>query len=125
MDNIPESFAPFRGDNRGRAFQLKKGSGARTGISLCSRGMSRTVLIWVKNRFFILQRGRPPPRTQVFVFCRDAYVTTDIVFVAELQKSDRIHSGKQLLIRIVAMLTRLVERFDPDEFRVRQNEPNA
>ena len=25
-------------------------------------------------------------------------------------------SGKQLLIRIVAMLTRLVERFDPDEF---------
>src|SRR4030081_551243 len=50
MDNIPELFAPFRGDNRGCAFQLKKGSGARTGISLCSRGMSRTVLIWVKNR---------------------------------------------------------------------------
>jgi four helix bundle protein len=42
-----------------------------------------------------------------------------------IAKSDRIHSGKQLLIRIVAMLTRLVERFDPDEFRVRQDESNA
>jgi hypothetical protein len=28
-------------------------------------------------------------------------------------------------IRIVAMLTRLVERFDPDEFQVGQNELNA
>ena len=51
--------------------------------------------------------------------CLDASVAKRIA------KSDRIHSGKQLLIRIVAMLTRLVERFDPDEFRVRQDEPNA
>ena len=40
--------------------------------------------------------------------CLDASVAKRIA------KSDRIHSGKQLLIRIVAMLTRLVERFDPD-----------
>jgi len=46
--------------------------------------------------------------------CLDASVAKRIA------KSDRIHSGKQLLIRIVAMLTRLVERFDPDEFQVRQ-----
>jgi four helix bundle protein len=51
--------------------------------------------------------------------CLDASVAKRIA------KSDRIHSGKQLLIRIVAMLTRLVERFDPDEFQVRQNELNA
>src|SRR6266436_334167 len=42
--------------------------------------------------------------------CLDASVAKRIA------KSERIHSGKQLLIRIVAMLTRLVERFDPDEF---------
>ena len=49
--------------------------------------------------------------------CLDASVAKRIA------KSDRIHFGKQLLIRIVAMLTRLVERFDPGEFR--QHEPNA
>jgi hypothetical protein len=49
----------------------------------------------------------------------------DASLAKRIAKSDRIHSGKQLLIRIVAMLTRLVERFDPDEFRVRQDEPNA
>ena len=31
---------------------------------------------------------------------------------------------KELLARIVAMLTRLVERCDPDEFRVREDEIN-
>jgi four helix bundle protein len=51
--------------------------------------------------------------------CLDASVAKRIA------KGDRIHSGKQLLLRIVAMLTRLVERFDKDEFRVRQDEPNA
>jgi four helix bundle protein len=51
--------------------------------------------------------------------CLDASVAKRIA------KSDRIHSGKELLLRIVAMLTRLVERFDPGEFRVRQDEPNA
>jgi four helix bundle protein len=50
--------------------------------------------------------------------CLDASVAKRIA------TSDRIHSGKELLLRIVAMLTRLVERFDPDEFRVRENEPN-
>jgi hypothetical protein len=34
-------------------------------------------------------------------------------------KQDRIRPGKELLVSVVAMLTRLVERFDPDEFRIR------
>ena len=40
-------------------------------------------------------------------------------------ESDRILPGKELLARIVAMLTRLIERFDPDEFRVREDGINA
>jgi hypothetical protein len=31
---------------------------------------------------------------------------------------ERIESGKEILVRIVAMLTKLVERFDPDQYRV-------
>ena len=29
--------------------------------------------------------------------------------------------AKEMLVRIVAMLTKLVERFDPDQYRVREN----
>ena len=47
--------------------------------------------------------------------CLDASVAKRIT------TSDRICPGKELLARIVAMLTRLVERFDPDEFRVRED----
>jgi hypothetical protein len=47
--------------------------------------------------------------------CLDASVAKRIT------KSDRICPGKELLARIVAMLTRLVERFDPDEFQVRED----
>jgi hypothetical protein len=42
-----------------------------------------------------------------------------------ITKSDRIGPGKELLARIVAMLTRLVGRFDPDEFRIREDGINA
>jgi len=35
--------------------------------------------------------------------------------------NDRIRGGKEMLARVVAMLTRLVQRFDPDEFRVRED----
>ena len=31
----------------------------------------------------------------------------------------RIQSGKAMLVRIVVMLTKLLERFDPEQFRVR------
>ena len=48
----------------------------------------------------------------------------DASIAKRIAKSDRIHCGKELLLRIVAMLARLVERFDPDEFRVREDEPN-
>jgi four helix bundle protein len=47
--------------------------------------------------------------------CLDASVAKRIA------KNDRIRWGKELLVRIVSMLTRLVERFDPDEFRVRKD----
>jgi four helix bundle protein len=51
--------------------------------------------------------------------CLDASVAKRIT------KSDRVRPGKELLVRIVAMLTRLVGRFDPDEFRVREDGINA
>ena len=34
---------------------------------------------------------------------------------------ERIQAGKEMLVRMVAMLTKLVERFDPDQYRVREN----
>ena len=34
---------------------------------------------------------------------------------------ERIQTGKEMLVRIVAMLTKPVERFDPDQYRVREN----
>jgi hypothetical protein len=33
----------------------------------------------------------------------------------------RIEPGKAMLIRTVAMLTKLLERFDPEQFRVRES----
>jgi hypothetical protein len=33
----------------------------------------------------------------------------------------RIEPGKAMMIRTVAMLTKLPERFDPEEFRVRES----
>jgi hypothetical protein len=38
-----------------------------------------------------------------------------------LASKDRILPGKEMLVRVVAMLTKLVERFDPEEFRVRED----
>jgi four helix bundle protein len=46
--------------------------------------------------------------------CLDASVAKRIATYS------RIRPGKETLVRVVAMLTRLVERFDPDEFRVRE-----
>ena len=34
---------------------------------------------------------------------------------------ERIQSGKEMLVRIVAMLTRLIVRFDPEQYRVRES----
>jgi hypothetical protein len=39
--------------------------------------------------------------------------------------SERTQSGKAMLVRIVAMLTKLVERFDPYPSRVRENAPSG
>jgi hypothetical protein len=33
----------------------------------------------------------------------------------------RIEPGKAMLVRTVAMLTKLLERFDPEQFRVRES----
>jgi hypothetical protein len=38
----------------------------------------------------------------------------------KLLTTERIQPGKELLERIVAMLSKLVERFDPDMYRVRE-----
>ena len=35
--------------------------------------------------------------------------------------ADRVKPGKELLVRIVAMLSKLVERFDSDQYRVRES----
>ena len=45
----------------------------------------------------------------------------DAAVAKRVARNDRIHAGKEMLARVVAMLTRLVERFDPDEFRVRED----
>ena len=34
---------------------------------------------------------------------------------------ERIQPGKEMLVRVVAMLTKLVERFDPYQCRVRES----
>jgi hypothetical protein len=44
--------------------------------------------------------------------CLDASVAKGFVSL------ERIQSGKEILVRLVAMLTKLVERFDPDQYRV-------
>ena len=45
----------------------------------------------------------------------------DAAVAKRVATNDRIQTGKEMLARVVAMLTRLVERFDPDEFRVRED----
>jgi four helix bundle protein len=47
--------------------------------------------------------------------CLDASVAKRVA------TNDRIQGGKEMLARVVAMLTRLVQRFDPDEFQVRED----
>ena len=47
--------------------------------------------------------------------CLDASVAKGFVVL------QRIQSGKAMLVRIVAMLTKLLERFDPEQFRVRES----
>ena len=47
--------------------------------------------------------------------CLDASVAKRIV------PKDRIRQGKEMLVRIVAMLTRMVDLFDTDEPRIRED----
>ena len=49
--------------------------------------------------------------------CLDASVAKRFV------SNDRVRPGKEMLQRIVAMLTRLVDRFDTGEIRVRGESP--
>jgi four helix bundle protein len=48
--------------------------------------------------------------------CLDASVAK------KLSSPERIQSGKEVLVRIVAMLSKLIERFDPESYRVREDE---
>ena len=47
--------------------------------------------------------------------CLDASVAKGFVVL------QRIEPGKAMLVRTVAMLTKLLERFDPEQFRVRES----
>src|SRR5258707_15775936 len=46
----------------------------------------------------------------------------DASLAKKLSSVDRIQAGKEMLVRIVSMLSKLVERFDPDLYRVREDE---
>src|SRR5499427_6152523 len=46
--------------------------------------------------------------------CLDASVAKGFALL------ERIQPGKEMLVRVVAMLTKLVERFDPCQYRVRE-----
>jgi four helix bundle protein len=48
--------------------------------------------------------------------CLDASVAKGLATLEQVQ------SGKEMLVRIVAMLTKLVERFDPELYQVRESE---
>jgi four helix bundle protein len=48
--------------------------------------------------------------------CLDASVAK------RLSTVDRIQAGKEMLVRVVSMLSKLVERFDLDSYRVREGE---
>jgi len=37
---------------------------------------------------------------------------------------ERVCPGKEMMARVLAMLTRLVDRFDAQEFRVREDAPS-
>jgi four helix bundle protein len=47
--------------------------------------------------------------------CLDASVAKGFAFL------ERIQPGKEMLVRVVAMLTKLIARFDPDQYRVRES----
>ena len=44
-----------------------------------------------------------------------------LVLVLERVSLDRIQSGKAVLVRIVAVLTKLLMRFDPEQYRVHES----
>jgi four helix bundle protein len=46
----------------------------------------------------------------------------DALVAKKLATSDRISEGKMMLIRIVGMLTKLVERFDDGSYRAREED---
>jgi hypothetical protein len=46
----------------------------------------------------------------------------DASVAKRLSTVDRIQAGKEMLVRVVSMLSKLVERFDPDSYRVREGE---
>jgi 23S rRNA-intervening sequence protein len=47
----------------------------------------------------------------------------DAAAAKNIMSEERVRQGKPMLARIVAMLTRLVDLFDTDEFRVRKDPP--
>jgi four helix bundle protein len=45
----------------------------------------------------------------------------DAAVAKRVATADRVKPGKELLVRIVAMLSKLVERFDSDQYRSRES----
>jgi four helix bundle protein len=49
----------------------------------------------------------------------------DVSVAKGLAALERIGPGKEMLVRIVAMLTKLIQRFDPEQYRVREDESDV
>jgi hypothetical protein len=62
---------------------------------------------------------------RVFDDARGSAIECAACLAASLAKGfaslDRIQAGKEMLVRIVAMLTKLLMRFDPQQYRVHQS----
>ena len=69
--------------------------------------------------------GRDRQRAKFFDDARGSAIECAACLDASVAKGfavlQRIEPGKAMLVRIVAMLTKLLERFDPEQFRVREN----
>ena len=85
----------------------------------------RCPLLLVLDLDICAMKRRQLPTCLLYVIRLECAACLDASVAKRITKSDRILPGKELLARIVAMLTRLVERFDPDEFRIREDGING
>ena len=84
---------------------------ARTGREIAKQCGAANFVQQQRAKFFDDARGSAIE----CAVCLDASVAKGFVVL------QRIEFGKAMSIRIVAMLTKLLERFDPEQFRVRES----